>query len=378
MSLSFSNIHIRKTEGVQLSDVEKLLCGEYEKKGFEQIDNLAVADEKVVLCDVDGSGWITVCSGLLDKRLLMLSKALNTDVMQIDCWYSDFVEMNLVTPDGTDARAIIGRPYYGEHENLYSQWEGKVSDLSKFIEIASGDNVSTDDALAHLDELMGLPTVQSCLFAEIPPQNGDGVTVKTLGFSLAGEPEDVPPRLNIYHQNGMPAIPKVEESFCIRNLGGASKGLGIVIFGDYIKKNEINFVNCMLNIGWKSFCVEFEKIERDDGSYVLTWQNEDIDIPPVPSKKLSHAKREKLEFERRFTFSYTPFGNNRKFLDIRICVAPLKNWIGGQDDTYVWKLYGSKRKFIERHNERCRRRTEYGTFPKDPVGIIREEDYDLD
>ena len=133
MGSSFTNIHVRKNGSVTLADVEKLLCGEFRKKGFEQAADAKTADETVVLCEAGGSSWITVCSQHFESRIPELSKALNTDVMLIDCCDSDFIEMKLTDADGTDARVTIGEPYYGERENSYSEWEGKVSDLEKFI-----------------------------------------------------------------------------------------------------------------------------------------------------------------------------------------------------------------------------------------------------
>lgn len=82
--------------------------------------------------------------------------------------------------------------------------------------------------------------------------------------------------------------------------------------------------------------------------------------------------------ERGINFQYTPNGNNRKFLDITICVAPLQNWTDGQAVTNVWQPFSSKRRYIEWHNERCLERTSCGDFPNDRTGLIREEDYDLD
>ena len=383
MGSSFTNIHVRKNDSVKLSDVEKLLCDEFGKMGFSQVSDAASADETVLLCEADGSSWITVCSGQFERRLSELSTALKTDVMLIECVDSDFIEMTLVSADGKDARVTIGEPYYGERENSYSEWEGEVSDLEKFIEVTNGDYVFAEDALTHLDGLMGLPIVQGGMFGDCPPENGGGVTVKVLGFSVAKEPTDELPKLNIYHQHGMPATPGKSESFSIRNLGGASKGLSIVFLGDYIENDEITFTDCSLELvknRAEKIPIELEKIKRDDGSYVLAWRGEDIDILPAPDKKLSYAKMSKLEYERSFIFRYTPNGNNRKFLDIRICVAPLQNLSGGQDVTYVWKSFGSKKEFIEWHNEWCSRTftVECGYFPEDTVGIIREEDYDLD
>lgn len=385
MGSTFTNLHIRKNDSVKFTDVEKFLCCEFKKLGFEQAADTKTADETVVLCEADGSSWITVCSqGSEDRLFLELAKALKTDVMRIECCDSDFIEMWLFNIDGTDAWVTIGEPYYDVRENNYPEWEGKVSDLEKFIEVTGGDYVCAEDALTNMDELMGLPMVQSAMFGDHPPENGDGVTVKVLGFSDTERSSDVPTKLQVYLQNGMPAIPGKPECFCIRNLGGASKGLGIFFVGDYIENDEITFTDCTLEFGkskkkkMTKIPIKPEKIKLDDGSYVLAWRDENIEILPAPNKKLSPAKIDELEHERSFTFRYTPNGNNRKFLDIKICVAPLQNWEDGQCSSYVWMHSKSKKRFIESHNESCRRRTEYGYFPEDTIGIIREEDYDLD
>ena len=177
MGSTFTNIHIRKNDSVKLSEVEKLLCGEFGKMGFSQVSDAAAADETVVLCEADGSSWITVCSPQFERRISELSKALKTDVMLIECCDSDFIEMTLASADGKDARVTIGEPYYGERKNSYSEWEGKVSDLEKFIEVTNGDYVFAEDALTHLDELMGLPMVQGGMFSDYPHESGEGVTV---------------------------------------------------------------------------------------------------------------------------------------------------------------------------------------------------------
>lgn len=381
MGSTFTNIHIRKSDSVKFSDVENMLCGEYKKMGFTKAADANSVDETLVLCESDGSGWITVCSQQFEKRLSELSAALKTDVMLIECVDSDFIEMTLVSADGKDARVTIGNPYYGERENSYSEWEGKVSDLPKFIKVTNGDYVFAEDALTYLDELMGLPIVQGAMFGDYPPENGEGVTVKVLGFSAAKQPSDEPPRLRISGLNGCLPIPdEPYYAFAVLNKGGASKGLGIVFVGDYIANDDITFTDCSLHIGNTKIPVELEKIKCDDGSYVLSWQDKDIDIPPAPDEKLSFLKKEKLEYERSIDFGYTPHGNNRKFLDIRICIAPLQNWIGGQYVHYLWKGYGSKRDFIKRYNEHCRKvhTAECGYFPEDRGGYLREEDYDLD
>ena len=381
MGAFFSNIHIRKTDSAKLSDVEKFLCGEFKKMGFEQAADAKTADETVVLCEADGSSWITVCSGLFERRLSELSEVFKTDIMLIECCDSDFIEMNLVNADGTDAKVTIGRPYYGERENSYSEWEGKVSNLEKFIEVTNGDYVFAEDALNSLDELMGLPIVQGGMFGDYPPENGNGVTVKVLGFSVAEQATDKqPPKLCYFSRGGLPVPDRpCYGAFMISNDGGASKGLGIIFYGDYIENDDITFTDCLLHISGTNIPIELEKKKRDDGSFVLSWRGEDVVLPAAPDKNLSDEKRMQLKAERMISISYTPHGNFRKFLDIKICFAPLQNWHDGQCHAYIWKGYGSKRQFVDMYNEDMRDiRSDCGYYPEDPTGLFREEDYDLD
>lgn len=384
MGTTFTNIQIRKNEGTKLKDIENLLCANFKEKGFKKVLNVETADETVILCEANGSGWITVSSGFFEPvpdsgMLVSISKELNTDVMSISCFDSDCLNMNLVNAgDGTDAWVNVGRFEYKERESNYPEWDGKVSDLGRFIEVTKEDNVFAEDVLVYMDELMGLPLVQSSLFGDNPPENGENIAVTVLGFSAPITEIVAPPKLWIYWQNAMPAIPGCREMFNISNKGGASKGLEIVFVGDYIENDEITFSDCSLEFGSTTIPIELKKIKRDDGSYVLYWSDEEFVIPPAPDEKLSYAKREKLKSERRIIFRYTPNGNNRKFLDITICVAPLQNLEDGQCVTYVWKSFSSKKKFIAYCNKLCLARTSYGYFPEDTIGFIREEDYDID
>lgn len=385
MGATFTNIHIKKTDTLRREEVEEQLCAMLEKKGFKRTTDIESADETVILCEVNGGKWVTVSSGFFETQsdngiLKMLSKKLNTDVMSISCYDSDFLNMNLVNAaDNTDAWVNVGRFEYEERESNYPEWKNKVSDLDRFIEVTQEDYVFAEDVLNHIEELMGLPCVQSDLFADHPPESDENVTVTILGFTAANSENTAPPKLEISHQNGMPAIPGEKQFFQIINKGGASKGLGIVFVGSYIENDEITFTDCSLEFNSMSIPIEFQKTKSADGSYVLYWRDEEFVLPPAPPANLSYSRIYKLEWERGIIFRYTPNGNNRKFLDITICAAPLQNWVKGQTVTNVWQHFGSKRRYVEWHNKHClETRTSCGFFPNDRIGLIREEDYDLD
>lgn len=171
-------------------EVEALLCTMIGKKGFKRTTDIAAADETVILCEANGSGWITVSSGFFEpmpdsSMPLPISKALNTDVMSIACFDSDCLNMNLVnSADGTDAWVNVGRFEFEERESNYPEWDGKVSDLERFIEVTKSDYVFAEDVLNHMDDLMGLPIVQGGVFGDHPPENVVGVTEKFWAFPL--------------------------------------------------------------------------------------------------------------------------------------------------------------------------------------------------
>lgn len=215
---TFTNIHIKKTDTLRREEIEDLLCLMIEKKGFKRTTDIEAADETVILCEANGSGWITVSSGFFEptpsgEMLLSISKWLNTDVMSIACFDSDCLNLNLVnSADGTDAWVNVGRFEFEERESNYPEWDGKVSDLERFIEVTKSDYVFAEDVLSHMDDLMGLPIVQGGMFGDHPPENGVGITVKILGFSVVEKSSNAPPKLQIFHQNGMPAIPGERQS----------------------------------------------------------------------------------------------------------------------------------------------------------------------
>lgn len=85
-------------------------------------------------------------------------------------------------------------------------------------------------------------------------------------------------------------------------------------------------------------------------------------------------KRMNMEFEREIGIRFTPVGNPRKVLDIKLVIYPLANSSEGQTSWYVYRYDGSKRKYIEEYN---RRRTEMH-IGSTPIDLLNPEDYDLD
>ena len=80
------------------------------------------------------------------------------------------------------------------------------------------------------------------------------------------------------------------------------------------------------------------------------------------------------EFKRKFGLRFTPEGNERKRLDITVHFIPLKN-VSGRCDWCVWLHSGSKKAFIEQHNQSWGM---FQMFQVEDVELLDTETLDID
>lgn len=119
--------------------------------------------------------------------------------------------------------------------------------------------------------------------------------------------------------------------------------------------------------------IELEKCQMKDGRWMYWWEDRNFQIPPKVNQELGLIKVMKLESKRKFGIRFTPYGNSRKFLDIRVVFIPLENRIDGQCTWCVWnKSYHSKREYIESSNKNW---TGFGANWEKQ--ILNPDDYDL-
>lgn len=120
--------------------------------------------------------------------------------------------------------------------------------------------------------------------------------------------------------------------------------------------------------------IELKKVDWTKGKKCYYWSDANFPLPPAVSESIPLMKRMNLEFEKEIGIRFTPIGNPRKVLDIKLVVYLLTNSMEGQTSWYVYRYEGSKRKYIEEYN------SSWKDTPFEPSlsDLLNPEDYDLD
>lgn len=168
------------------------------------------------------------------------------------------------------------------------------------------------------------------------------------------------------------------------NKGGASTGIAVEFFGDLTENDEITFEDVTfvsdIERDWKGIPITLKKVKGTKGEVFWYWEDKSFKIPPKVNPNLPFSKQMDIEFKREFGVRFTPKGNPRKVLDIKVAIVPLKYFDRKNAALwYVWKGYGSKKAFIENNHKECRRmfsQMDESELKKDEL-YLNEEDFDL-
>lgn len=330
MGAFFNNLHIRKNETADVGSVKKEFTEYLKSKGYQPTENGDDADDTAYIYTSDNSDWITVFSDVLEigdeqtfaEILHPFSKALNTDALAVACVDSDFLFMNLIN-DGAN--------------------------LPVFQATACSE---TADEHAKEGELV-------TVYLKCPET--EEKELPNFFFDSSGFIVDVDRK---YHVSAI-------------NKGGKSKGVEVVILGDFIKNNEITFSDTFLSYGSyekrKDFAVTLERGNLQTGEEVLYAVCPNIPIQSKIPENLSQKKIFDLALNRSIHFWFTPHGSKRRILDLRIVIMPLENPIDGQCVFYPWQWFESKKAFIEASNKRGRDLIKRGV----KCTLLDPNDYDL-
>lgn len=389
MGMTFSNMHIKKSENFTLEDFKKLFIEGMAKKGYQLVENKERGEAAGAIYAPENSGWISVsCDEFsfngdrsMREAAEPFSKAFSTDVITVSCCDSDFMFLNLInSAENRDGWINTGRPYGGTpRPDSFEPWEKITGDTEQLKEIMNADNVCAEDAWYTAGEkLLGMAGEQCCLTADYT-DNLEQSALTLLYFALSEEDgENEPPKLEIPLFNLMPC--KIGESSCVFavNKGGASTGVAVEFFGDFTENDEITFENVTFEYDYGSdhrgiIPITLKKLKNTVGKSIWYWEDKSFKIPPKVNPKLPWSKKHDLEFKRSFGVRFTPKGNPRKTLDIMVALCPLQSFKTENCALwYVWKSEGSKKKFIERNN------SQYGTvFTEKDEFFLHEEDFDL-
>ena len=383
MGMSFSNIHIKKNENYDIDKIKKMLLKYMEKKGYKQLDDEENADVVTAIFVPEQSEWVTIGSDMFEFKNSTDTKNISepfsnmfkTDVLTVSCIDSDYLMMNLINvSDNTDAWINVGSLYGMKmpRRTGYNAWKNKVNNFEIFKNIMKSEHIFAEEALYESCELLGMLSEQ-VVFSSDFVEGRANCKVEKLYFSLPESYEKEPTKLVINLYEGMPCrIGKSTPVFVV-NRGGKSKGVAVIFTGDYIENDELTFVDVTFESDYgsekrKIVPIKLEKVELNDGGYAYYWEDKNFQIPPKVNPELPWSRYDKMEFERQFGVRFTPQGDSRKVLDVKVYIIPLEYYDGKYSACwYVWKFFKSKSEFIEHFNNRWN-----GTSD-----VLNPDDYDL-
>ena len=387
MGLFFENIHIHKNIKYNIEVLKKELIKYFEEKGFKLTAEGGDGSASVVIYEPENSDWVSVASELfqletkeeIQKVTEPLSKCFETDVITAGCYDSDYLRLSLLNIcEGTDGCINVGRAEGMKQLRRTSiiPWKKVVSDIDALKSIVKAEYVFAEEAFYKIAALIKMTSKQAVLEAE-STEVEDGENSIVLKF-VAPEGTLKLPEFIIPRYNGTPCKIGESQVVSVYNNGGKSEGLGIMFIGDYVDNEEITFEDVKLQLhtknGWEFVPIELKKVDWTKGKKCYYWSDANFPLPPAVSESIPLMKRMNLEFEKEIGIRFTPIGNPRKVLDIKLVVYPLANSMEGQTSWYVYRYAGSKRKYIEEHNSRWK------DIPFEPSlsDLLNPEDYDLD
>lgn len=389
MGATFSNLHIKKTEKITLDEFKKVFTDCMAEKGYKAVENEEQGEVTGVIYAPEGSSWISLsCDEFSfgsDKQMREAaepySKAFSADVIAAFCCDSDFMFLNLInTEENKDGWITLGSPYgSAPRRTSFEPWEKTVGDLEQLKAIVKEENVFAEAAFCTVGEkLLGM-TEQQCGLTADHTAHLEQSALTVLYFALSeNETQDEPPKLEIPLFNLTPCKIGSDSCVFVVNKGGASVGVAVEFFGDFTENDEITFEDVTFeydlgNYNRTSIPVTLEKKKGTNGENFWYWENKSFKIPPKVNPNLPWSKISDLEFKRQFGIRFTPKGNPRKTLDIKVAIIPLQSFNAESSAVwYVWKHQGSKKKFIEQHNG------QYGrVFTEIDENYLHEEDFDL-
>jgi len=375
----FSNLHIRKKE-IALDKMMASVTNKMLAEKYVPVKDEAEADLVFLIAAHERSDWYSVYSDYFAFEdpvqftdfADMISGKLDTDVLGISCFDSDYLYLNLINKNeninawantgsaaGTGIRRRMG----------INAWKSKVNDFSRFKESLKAEYVFAEEVLDRIEECLSLPAKYSRASAEDTGEMADTI-VSVLYFKLQdNEITKKKTKLIPSSYSVMPFCDGKPEAVSFTNIGGASKGFSLYFAGPFVENEEIRFDEVSLvktkNKENTFIPIELHKTMLPNGNWVYAYHDPSFKIMPKVSEKLPLIKIVELESERNITIRFIPRGNNRKMLDVTIVIVPDEN-PEGAGGWNLWAKYGSKSAYIKEYNNR---------FGNDDL-FLKEEDFD--
>lgn len=367
MGSYFSNLQIRKTKELNPDKIKEAVSALMERIRYKTVSNQEEADVNVIIYNGD-SPWVSVFSDgieVYDNKtsealLKPLSAELDTDVMAVSCFDSDYLFLNLINEsEKINAWANVGSPPEGRfpRKTVFSSWKSRVSDFDRFKSAIREKYDFAENVLEPLESILNLPVAQSCIDVSNLDEFESKKPFTCLYFSLSGdESPKEPTELKITHFSLTPCRIGENNIITAINTGGSSRGIAIAFIGDYVENEDIFFTDVKLEYDFdktprKEIPVQLSKQEIAKGTWAYCAEIPDFLIPDKVNPDLPPKRKKDLEFAREIGIRFTPLGNPKKLFDICVHFIPLDN-PQGQCCWCVWLLDGSKEAYIENSRKR--------------------------
>ncbi len=344
MGSSFSNISIRKREGMTQEAVAKALSGLMADRGFAPADEES-ADVSFALFTLPDSQWYTVCENAMlfediedqQKSAGRLSLALDSDALAIFCFDSDYLYLNLINPaKKLDAWASVGSAAgLGiKRRTGLAAWKSALSEPEKFKEAIKKHYDFAEEALEEAAPLLGLPCEQGFCEYELLTELLPDVCVEYLHFAMpAGEKCPLPPVLYCIGRSLTPNESGHPQRLSVVNRGGAGKGIEVLFFGGDLAEKNIVFTDVTLIKHKKGdnvhTPVELEKVTLENGESAFRGVVPNYRIPERVSDALPPTTRIRKEYDLEIALRYIPRYEGGGAISFDVVMRPLQNPEGG-------------------------------------------------
>lgn len=366
MGIFFTNIHIKKTPELSIEDIEKAFLIELEDKGYHLTDKEDEAVHVLKICDF-GSEWFSVASDYFEfsspqsiSNLYMpLSGALNTDIVVMGCFDSEYIYLNLLNKtEGIDAWLNIGGipGLSKERRSNKRSWKKKVIDYGLFERILKESQTDPPLFLENSEHIFMMNRQQIYYevdFFDCSEEMSETDSPEEHCLYFSGKEvtnKESLPSLRISDFVLTPNENGKESNITAISNGSKSKGLGVLITLKNGNLEEVKIENA--HIGYMRYKspiapVDLKKCMSEDGRDVYYWEDRSFPLFQKVRDDLPMVRKAEAEFNNTICLWFTPYGEYERLQDIQVTFIPLKN--PANSCTWcVWDGYPTKEAYFER------------------------------
>ena len=357
----FANISVRKRGGIGPEEILRRVSERLAGQGYGPAASPEEADVSFAVVTKPDSRWYTLYSDGMDPgeafsagMAAELSAALGTETLEIACFDSDYLYLNLLDAGAKlDAWAGVGSAAgMGIRRRTgLSAWQGRVEDFPRFKEGIRQKRICAEDALGDLAPCLGLPAEQSNTCYEELTEG------ERAHFRLLHRAEtDEPVHLEFFSAGGgrLPEETENEEHLFVINQGRAARGLSVFFIAPGLTSGEVTLHDARLIVlhGRErvSIPMELEKVKLKDGGWAYYYHNPNLRIPARVPDGLTPRKYIEEQYNRAIVVCFRPRGAIDQVADITVHLVPDESHEGHMA-WCVWWINESKEAFLASREE---------------------------